>query len=154
MNSRRVRNEGSVKSTVARSRAPTQDYFPAPSSVPREEPAIVGRSSNRAPVTLSSRAIAPERDRKWAAITGHEHDSALRRLTAALEEQDRSSERYDAAIGTSTELRAYIALCAAGEQVTARAAWLNWVDDERYRGLDAGPFSRLAETPETARVRE
>jgi hypothetical protein len=87
-------------------------------------------------------------------MTGHEHDSAVRRLTAALEEQDRSSERYHGAIGTSTELRAYAALCAAGEQVTARGAWLNWVDDERYRGLDAGPFSMLAENPNTARVRE
>jgi hypothetical protein len=67
-------------------------------------------------------------------MTGHEHDRAFGRLTAALEEQDRSSERYDAAIGTSTELRAYLALRAAGEQVTARGAWLNWVDDERYTG--------------------
>ena len=85
-------------------------------------------------------------------MTGHEHDSALRRLTAALEEQDRSSERYDAAIGTSTELRAYAALCAAGEQVSARGAWLNWVDDERYRGLNAGPFSVLAEHSESGRT--
>jgi hypothetical protein len=81
-------------------------------------------------------------------MTGHEHDSAVRRLTAALEQQDRSSERYDAAIGTSTELRAYAALCAAGEQVAARGAWLNWVDDEHYRGLNAGPFSMLTENPE------
>jgi hypothetical protein len=79
-------------------------------------------------------------------MTGHEHDSALRRLRAALEEQDLSSERYDAAVGTSTELRAYAALCAAGEEVTARGAWLNWVDDERYRGLNAGPFAMLAES--------
>ena len=85
-------------------------------------------------------------------MTGHEHDSALRRLTAALEEQDRSSERYDAAIGTSTELRAYAGLCAAGEQVSARGAWLNWVDDERYRGLNAGPFSVLAENSESGRT--
>jgi hypothetical protein len=65
-----------------------------------------------------------------------EHDSALRRLTAALEEQDRSSERYDAAIGTSTELRAYAGLCAAGERVTAGQAWLHSVDED-YRGLRA-----------------
>lgn len=81
-------------------------------------------------------------------MTGHEHDSAVERLAAALEEQDRSSERYDAAIGTSTELRAYAALCAAGEEVSARGAWLNWVDDERYRGLNAGPFSMLGENSE------
>lgn len=59
-----------------------------------------------------------------------EHNSALRRLTAALEEQDRSSERYDRAVGTSSELGAYTRLCAAGEQVRARQAWLQWADDD------------------------
>ena len=86
-------------------------------------------------------------------MTGQQHDSAFGRLTAALDEQDRSSERYEAAIGTSTELRAYAALCAAGEEVTARGAWLNWVDDERYRGLNAGPFSVLAENSQHRTVR-
>ena len=74
-----------------------------------------------------------------------EHDSAFRRLKAALQEQDRLAERYQTAIGTSTELRAYARLCAADEQVTAREAWLHWVDDEHFRGLNAGPFSILAE---------
>ena len=81
-------------------------------------------------------------------MTDNQHDSAFRRLKAALEEQDRSSERYGAAVGSSTELGAYARLCAAGEGVTAREAWLNWVDDERYRGLNAGPFALLAESPE------
>ena len=75
-----------------------------------------------------------------------EHESASRRLTAALQEQDRSSERYDNAIGTSSELGAYTRLCAAGEEVRARQAWLYWVDDEHYRGLHAGPFSLLSES--------
>jgi hypothetical protein len=79
-------------------------------------------------------------------MTDSTHDYALRRLKAALEEQDRSSERYDSAIGTSTELAAYGRLCAAGEEVTARQAWLHWVDDKHYRGLNAGPFSLLAES--------
>jgi hypothetical protein len=64
-------------------------------------------------------------------MTDREHDSAVRSLTAALEDQDRSSERYDAAVGTSTELRAYASLCAAGDEVAARGAWLDWVDDQR-----------------------
>ena len=34
---------------------------------------------------------------------------------------------------------------AAGDQVTAREAWVHWVDDEGYRGLNAGPFELLAE---------
>jgi hypothetical protein len=92
-------------------------------------------------------------------MTDRTHDSAFRRLKAALEEQDRTSERYDGAIGSSTELAAYARLCAAGEEVTARQAWLHWVDDEHYRGLNAGPFSLLAENsapgviPESTPVR-
>ena|SRR2546427_8729329 len=78
-------------------------------------------------------------------MADNEHDSAFRRLKVALLEQDRLGERYQTAIGTSTELGAYARLCAAGEQVTAREAWLHWVDDEHFRGLNAGPFSILAE---------
>jgi hypothetical protein len=73
-------------------------------------------------------------------------DSAAQRLEAALVEQDRLGERFDAAIGTSTEFGAYVRLRAGGDQVTAREAWLNWVDDEGYRGLNAGPFELLAES--------
>jgi hypothetical protein len=79
-------------------------------------------------------------------ITSEEHDSAVARLDVELVEQDRLSERYDAAIGTSTELAAYVRLRAAGDQVAAREAWLNWVDDGGYRGLNAGPFELLAES--------
>jgi hypothetical protein len=79
-----------------------------------------------------------------------ERDSAVQRLEAALVEQDRLGERFDRAVGTSTEFGAYIRLRAAGEQVTARQAWVNWVDDESYRGLNAGPFELLAESRETS----
>ena len=79
-----------------------------------------------------------------------ERDSAVERLEAALVEQNRLGERFDAAVGTSTEFGAYIRLRAAGEQVTARLAWVNWVDDESYRGLNAGPFELLAESRETS----
>ena len=68
-----------------------------------------------------------------------ERDRAARRLEAALVEQDRLGERFDASVGTSTEFGAYVRLQGAGDQVTARQAWLNWVDDEGYRGLNAGP---------------
>ena len=74
------------------------------------------------------------------------HDSAVQRLEAVVAEQDRLNQRYDAAIGTSTELRAYAGLRAAGDQVAARKAWLHWLDDEGYRGLNAGPFELLAES--------
>jgi hypothetical protein len=73
------------------------------------------------------------------------HDSAEWRLHAELVTQDRLGERYDAAIGTSTEFAAFMRLRAADERVAARESWLHWVDSERYRGLDAGQFE-LAES--------
>ena len=69
------------------------------------------------------------------------HDSALQRLDAELSldaelaEQDRLSERYDAAVGTSSELAVYVRLRNAGDRIAARESWLNSVDDEGYRGL-------------------
>jgi hypothetical protein len=78
-------------------------------------------------------------------MESQERDRAVQRLGAALVEQDRLGERFDAAVGTSTEFGAYVRLRAAGDQVTAREAWLHWVDDEGYRGLNAGPFELLAE---------
>lgn len=74
-----------------------------------------------------------------------EHDSAVERLDAALVEQDRLSARLDAAAGTSTELTAYTRLRAAGDRVAARQAWVRWVDDNAYRGVNAGPFELLAD---------
>jgi hypothetical protein len=79
-------------------------------------------------------------------MTSEGHESAVLRLTAALAEQDRLTECYDHAVGTSTELGAYVRLRAAGDQVAARRAWLYWLDDESYRGLNAGPFELLAES--------
>jgi hypothetical protein len=82
--------------------------------------------------SLFFRAIQAERGaERLVAMTDNEHDSALQRLEAALEEQDRSRARYQAAIGTSSELAAYTGLRGAGEQVAARGAWLKWVDDEQ-----------------------
>jgi hypothetical protein len=75
-----------------------------------------------------------------------QHDRAVRRLEAALVEQARLGERFDAAVGTSSEFQAYLRLRDAGNLVTAREAWLNWVDDEGYRGLNAGPLELLAES--------
>jgi hypothetical protein len=75
-----------------------------------------------------------------------EHDSAVQWLHAGLVEQDRLTERYGAAMGTSSELSAYVRLRAAGAEVAARSAWLHWVDDESYRGINSGPFELLAES--------
>ncbi len=86
-------------------------------------------------------------------MASEERDRAVQGLEAALVEQDRLGERFDAAVGTSTEFGDYVRLRAAGEQVRAREAWVNWVDDESYRGLNAGPFELLAESRERAGTR-
>ena len=67
------------------------------------------------------------------ASSGNEHDRAERRLGAALAEQRRSRERYDAAVGRSAHLLAAVGLHAADQEVAARDAWLRWVDE------DSGP---------------
>ena len=78
-------------------------------------------------------------------MTTKEHDSAVQRLDVGLVEQDRLTESYYGAIGTSSELGAYAELRVAGAEVAAREVWLHWIDDESYRGLNAGPFELLAE---------
>jgi len=85
-------------------------------------------------------------------MASEERNRAMQRLEAALVEQDRLGERFDTAVGTSTEFGAYVRLQAAGHQVTAREAWLHWVDDEGYRGLNAGPFELLAGSHQTRQL--
>ena len=77
--------------------------------------------------------------------TNQVHDSAVQRLDEALVEQDRLGMSFDMALGTSTEFGAYVRLQRASEQVAARQAWLNWVDHESYRGINAGPFELAAD---------
>jgi hypothetical protein len=81
-------------------------------------------------------------------MTSAVHEHAVRQLEAGLREQDRCGDRYAAAIGTSSEIGAYERLRSAGARVAAHETWLHWVDDEDYRGLNAGPFELLAETRE------
>jgi hypothetical protein len=80
------------------------------------------------------------------ATNAHSHGEHL--LSAALAEQHRSMERCHAATGKSDHLIAEVALHAADQQVAAREAWLRWVDDEHYHGLNAGPFELFAEDSE------
>ena len=76
------------------------------------------------------------------------HGRAERRLGAALAEQLRSRRRCDTAVGGSARLLAAVALHAADQDVAARDAWLRWVDDDGYHGLNAGPFElRAASNP-------
>ena len=79
-----------------------------------------------------------------ASTLAQEHDRAEQRLSVALAEQRRSRERYDTAVAGSPLLLAAVGLHAADQEVAARDAWLRWVDDDGYRGLDAGPFELRA----------
>ena len=69
------------------------------------------------------------------------HDGAVRRLRAAIAEQDRLTYLHEAAVGSSAEASTDSARRGAAEHVMARDAWLRWVDDDNYRGLNAGPFA-------------
>jgi len=78
-------------------------------------------------------------------MTSPEHDSAVRRLDLEQVKHDRLRESYEGAIGTFAESGCHGRLGAAGDQVAAREAWLLWIDEDSYRGLNAGPFELLAE---------
>jgi hypothetical protein len=83
-------------------------------------------------------------------MTRHARNEAVQRLDAALVEQDRLGERYQSAIGTSTEFGAYVWLRAASDEVAARETWLQAIDDQGpvgrawINGLEVGgPGSRF-----------
>ena len=56
--------------------------------------------------------------------------SARDRLAKAFSERDRARERYEAAVGTSCELGAYMRLRHASRQVAACDKWLRWAESE------------------------
>jgi hypothetical protein len=62
--------------------------------------------------------------------TSDELTSAHERLAEAFTERDRARARYEAAIGTSCELGAYIRLRQAGQHVSACDKWLRWAESE------------------------
>jgi hypothetical protein len=57
-------------------------------------------------------------------------DDARARLSDAFVERDRARDRYESALGTSSELGAYMRLRQAGEQVAACDKWLRWAESE------------------------
>jgi anti-sigma regulatory factor (Ser/Thr protein kinase) len=90
-------------------------------------------------------AHAHGRSAQLREATTHVHDCAVQRLEEALVEQDRLCMSFDSAVGTSTEFGAYVRLQRASEHVAARQTWLNRVDNESYRGINAGPFELAAD---------
>jgi hypothetical protein len=67
-----------------------------------------------------------------ARTASDEKQRAQARLEQAFEERDRCRERYDASLGTSCELSAYMRLRQAGEQVAACDKWLRWIESEDF----------------------
>ncbi|MBA2257249.1 MAG: hypothetical protein H0W05_08585 [Thermoleophilaceae bacterium] len=57
-----------------------------------------------------------------------ERQEAVGRLDAAVGEQERLTERHEAARGTAGELSSDADRREAGEQVAAREAWVKWLD--------------------------
>ena len=84
--------------------------------------------------------------RQLADAATREREGARERLHTALAEQDRLGALFEGAIGTSTEAGAYARLHAAGEQVAARQAWVNWIGTASDRGL-ARARRRRVRTP-------
>ena len=55
---------------------------------------------------------------------------ARERLAKAFADRDHARERYEAAMGTSCELGAYMRLRQAGQNVAACDKWLRWMESE------------------------
>lgn len=62
--------------------------------------------------------------------TRDELQLARDRLAEAFVERDRARERYEAAVGTACELRAYMRLRDASRHVAASDKWLRWAESE------------------------
>jgi hypothetical protein len=60
----------------------------------------------------------------------NELGGARERLAQAFAERDRARSRYEAAIGTSCELSAYMRLRQASERVSVCDKWLRWAESE------------------------
>jgi hypothetical protein len=63
---------------------------------------------------------------------GGEHERAVQRLGAAVEERSRLRDDRDGATGTAKEVDADTSLRAADELVLARQRWLTAVDDHNH----------------------
>jgi hypothetical protein len=56
--------------------------------------------------------------------------NARERLARAFADRDHARARYEAAMGTSCELGAYMRLRRAGQHVSACDKWLRWAESE------------------------
>jgi hypothetical protein len=78
--------------------------------------------------------------------TSDELVHARERLAAAFAERDHARDRYEAAMGSSCELGAYMKLRQASAQVSACDKWLRWAESENPLATprpDHTPFDEL-----------
>jgi hypothetical protein len=62
-------------------------------------------------------------------MTSDARESGIRRLAEAVAERERAGGRYEAALGTAGELSAYAGVRGADDQVAARQAWVERVEN-------------------------
>ena len=60
-----------------------------------------------------------------------EHLSAVARRDAAIGEEERALAEYKESVGTSNEFAASNVLATARDQVSARQAWVDWIEGHR-----------------------
>lgn len=72
----------------------------------------------------------PNRPPAPPALEKPEVERARWKLERAMQERDTARRRFEAAIGTSVELGAYMRLRAASQRVTAADKWLRWAQGD------------------------
>jgi hypothetical protein len=80
-----------------------------------------------------------------ARTASDERERARVRLEGAFAERDRCRQHYESAIGTSSELSAYMRLRQASEQVSACDKWLRWAESENHLNAPRPDHSSLDE---------
>lgn len=79
---------------------------------------------------------------------GRDQAEARQRLEEAIAEHARRTDRYRAAIGTSAELSAYLAVRAAAGQLVARNRWLTFAEWDGPAAEAAQPHRGMLAAPE------
>jgi hypothetical protein len=74
----------------------------------------------------------PDRLSQAGGEAGGEHERAVQRLYAAVEEQSRVRTERDGAKDAPAAVQADASLRAADDEVSARERWLDAVDDQNY----------------------
>ena len=80
-----------------------------------------------------------------ARTASDERTRARARLEGAFEERDRCRHSYESAMGTGSELSAYMRLRHASEQVSACDKWLRWAESDDVLNAPRPTYGALDE---------